>query len=208
MPAVSLSGRIDMAASPDAAFFVQVTGNERTYDEAPPPPGARRDSRGMEYLLGANFELSTLVRGEVAVGYIEQSFDQPAFGDVSGFGARAQLEWFPSQLTTVQVAAGRTIEDTPVTGAGAFVANSASLAVDHELLRNLILTGTANYGQDDFDELGRTDERWGAGFSGTYLVNRNFGITLGASHASRSSDAIGGQNYDVNRLILTVVSQF
>jgi len=204
---VSLLGRADYAVSPDTALFVQVSGNERDYRDVPSasPP---RDSSGYEALVGASFELGALIRGEIAAGYIKQEFDNAAYETIDGFGARGELEWLPTQLTTVTFTGSRTVEDAGIIGVAGYLSTQFTAQVDHELLRNLILTGTANYGQDDFDELGRTDERWGAGFSGTYLVNRNFGITLGASHASRSSDAIGGQNYDVNRLILTVVSQF
>lgn len=209
----SLSGRVDMALNPDNAFFVQITGNDRTYDAAPAPASAlsaqSRDSRGVEYLLGTNFELSALVRGEVAVGYIEQRFDQPVFEDVSGLGTRAQLEWFPSQLTTVHVAAGRTVEDTPVAGAGAFVANNASLAIDHELLRNLILNARLTWSRDTYEGVDREDARFGASLGATYLVNRNLGLSVSATTLeTRSVGAARDQDFTVNRLAVALVAQF
>lgn len=205
----SLSGRIDVAVSPDSAFFFQATGNERSYDVASTTLVPNRDSSGAEFLFGANFELSAVVRGEIAAGYIQQSFDESAFDDVEGFGARAQLEWFPSELTTVNVAAGRTVEDTPVAGVGAYVANTASLGIDHELLRNVILNARVTWGRDDYEGVDREDTRIGVNLGGTYLINRNFGVNATLSSVDTQSDgAARDQDFTVNKLAVALVAQF
>ncbi|MBX9615178.1 MAG: outer membrane beta-barrel protein [Caulobacteraceae bacterium] len=206
---VSLSGRIDLAVSPDTAFFFQATGNDRTYDIGSTVLVPARNSKGSEYLFGANFELGAVARGEIAAGYIEQSFDEAAFDDVEGFGARAQLEWFPSELTTVNVAAGRTIEDTPVVGVGAFVSNTASLGIDHELLRNVILNARVTWGRDEYEGIDREDTRTGLNIGGTYLINRNFGVNATLSSIdTKSEGANRDQDFTVNKLIVALVSQF
>lgn len=206
---VSVSGRVDVAISPDTAFFFQATGNQRQYDVASTVLAPNRDSSGSEYLFGTSFEAGALLRGEVAVGYIEQSFDEAAFKDVSGFGARAQLEWFPSELTTVTVAAGRTVEDTPESGAGGFIANSASIGVDHELLRNIILNARVSLGRDDYEGIDREDTRVGFQVGGIYLVNRNFGINATLSTFDTQSDgARRDQDFTVNKLAVALVAQF
>lgn len=206
---ISLSGRVDFAISPDTAFFFQATGNERTYDVGSTPATPARNSQGSEYLFGANFELSALVRGEVAAGYIQQNFDEAAFDDTEGFGARAQLEWFPSELTTVNVAAGRTVEDTPVTGVGAYVSNTASVGVDHELLRNVILNARLTWGRDDYEGVDREDTRIGANVGGTYLINRNLGVNATFSTLdTRSEGSARDQDFTVNKLMVALVAQF
>lgn len=206
---VSVTGRVDFAVSPDTAFFVQATGNERTYDIASTRLAPNRDSSGSEVLAGANFELSSTVRGEIAAGYIEQNFDEAAFDDVSGFGARAQLEWFPSELTTINVAAGRTVEDTPTAGVGAFVANSASVGVDHELLRNVILNGRLTWSRDDYQGIDREDTRVGVNVGATYLINRNLGVNATYSSLDTQSDgAARDQDFTVNKLAIALVAQF
>ncbi|WP_309630361.1 outer membrane beta-barrel protein [Brevundimonas sp.] len=206
---MSVSGRVDVAVSPDTAFFFQATANDRQYDVGSSVIVPNRNSQGTEYLFGANFEISALVRGEIAAGYIEQSFDQAAFDDVSGFGARAQLEWFPSELTTINVAAGRTVEDTPVVGAGAYVANSASFSVDHELLRNVILNARLFWSRDDYEGVDREDTRVGANIGGTYLINRNLGINASFSTLDTQSDgAARDLDFTVNKLAIALVAQF
>lgn len=202
------SGRVDYALSPATAVFVQVTGNERSYDEDSLATPAR-DSSGYEVLTGVNFELSALSRGEVAVGYISQSYDNVVYSDIDGFGARAQFEWFPTELTTVTASASRTIEDSGILGSSGFLSTAAGLTVDHELLRNVILTASVNYSNDDYNGIDRTDDRYVASLGGTYLLNRNLGINLSASHLEQSSDGtLPGVNFDTNRLSISLVSQF
>lgn len=205
----SATGRVDFAISPDTAFFVQVTGNEREYDIASTALVPNRNSRGTEYLFGTNFEVSALVRGEIAVGYLEQSFDQAVFDDVKGFGGRAQIDWFPSELTTVTLAAGRTVEDTPTTGVGGYLASTASLGIDHELLRNVILNARVTWGRDQYEGIDREDTRLGFYLGGTYLLNRNLGVNATFSSLdTESSGANRDQDFTVNRLAVALVAQF
>lgn len=205
----SLSGRADYALSPATAMFVQATMNERDYDVASTPTAAARDSSGYELLTGVNFEVGALSRGEIAVGYIHQEFDDVAYQDIDGFAARARVEYFPTELTTVTLTAGRSIEDSGVVGAGGYLSSALGLQIDHELLRNVIVTGQVGYVADDYDTLDRQDDRFSASVGGTYLLNRNLGVSLAYSHLDQNSDGVdGGPDFAVNRLILSLVSQF
>ena len=205
----SVTGRTDVALSPATALFVQATGNSRDYDVASTPLNPARDSSGYEVLAGANFEVGALARGEVAAGYIQQEFDSPAFGDVSGLGARASIEYFPTQLTTLTTTVSRTVEDAAIVGAGGYLSSSIGLQVDHELLRNVILGGQLTYAEDDYEGIDRTDERLEASLRATYLVNRRLGVSLAASSFKQtSSGANEGVDFNVNRLMLALVGQF
>jgi hypothetical protein len=163
-------------------------------------------------LAGANFELAALVRGEIGVGYLTQEFDDSAFDDVSGFGARAQVEWFPTQLTTVTLTGSRTVEDAAISRSSSYLSNNVNLQVDHELLRNLILSGTAGYGKDDYRGIDRTDERYNAGVSATYIMNRAVGVTLAYNHMNQDSSGADSSldvaNYTVDRVALTLTLQY
>lgn len=206
---VSLTGRADWAVSPATAFFVQATGNDRDYDTASTALVPARDSDGYELLGGVNFELGAVARGEVAAGYISQSFDDPRFNDIDGFGARVQLEWFPTDLTTVTVAGGRTIEDAGIAGANGYLSTAASVRVDHELLRNLILTASATRTHDEYQGVDREDDRTIVSVGGTWLLNRNLGVNLAASRLEQESDGAGrGVDFEVNRLVLSLITQF
>lgn len=205
----SLTGRGDYAISPATALFVQATVNKRDYDTATSVLLPARDSDGYELLAGANFELGAVARGELAVGYISQEFDAAVYDKIDGFGARAQLEWFPTQLTTLTATASRTIEDAGIAGAGGYLSTTVGGRIDHELLRNVLLNADISLSSDEYEGIDRTDDRLQYSVGGTYLVNRNVGLSVAASHFEQTSDGrAGGVDFDVNRLTLTLVAQF
>lgn len=205
----NLAGRLDYALSPATAVFGQITGNERSYDDNATSTVPLRDSSGYEALVGVNFELGAVSRGEVAAGYISQSFDNASYTDIDGFGGRAQLEWFPTELTTVTASVSRTIQDAGIIGAAGYLSSEIGGKIDHELLRNLILTAQTTYNEDDYNGIDRNDQRLNASLSGTYLINRHYGVTTTLAYIDQSSDgALAGPNYNVTRLYVSLVAQF
>ncbi|OGN51208.1 MAG: hypothetical protein A2352_03025 [Caulobacterales bacterium RIFOXYB1_FULL_67_16] len=206
---VNGAGRLDFALSPATAIFGQVSVNDKDYDSDAAGTTPARDSSGYEALVGVNFELGAVSRGEVAAGYISQSFDNAAYGDIDGFGARAQLEWFPTELTTVTASASRTIQDAGIIGAAGYLSSEVGAKIDHELLRNLILTAQLSYGEDEYNGIDRDDQRLNASVSGTYLINRHYGVTTTLAYLDQGSDgALAGPSYDVTRLYASFVAQF
>lgn len=205
----SLTARGDYAISPATAVFAQVTSNARDYKDAGTLAQPARDSDGYELLVGANFEVGAVARGEVAVGYISQSFDAPRYDKIDGFGARAQMEWFPTQLTTVTATASRTIEDAGIINAAGYLSTATGIQIDHELMRNVLLNGSLTWSTDEYAGIDRTDDRLQASVGGTYLMNRTVGISLAASHFEQTSaGSNGGVDFSVNRLSMSVVAQF
>lgn len=205
----TLTLRSDVAMSPDTALFVEGTYNDRSYRLKPPAVGTLRDSDGYEILVGANFDLTNLIRGEVGVGYMRQSFDNPALPRLKGFGARAGVEWFLTQLTTVSFNAARTAEDSVFAGSSGYVATQIDAGVDHELLRNLIFSVDLAYADDNYKGIDRSDERLSGTLGATYFMNRNIGVTGSYTHLKQnSSGAAAGADYNVNRIGLSVRFQF
>lgn len=205
----SIMGRADYAVSPDTALFLEVIGNKRDYRIDRPAVALTRDSEGVQALVGANFELGALTRGEVGVGYMRQSYDDASIDDVTGFGARAQVEWFPSQLTTVTFAGSRTVEDSVLATAVAYVSNNISAKVDHEFRRNILVAGQIGYGKDDYEKVDRGDKRLSAGVNATYLLNHNAGLNFGYSYTKQTSDGLAnGPEFKVNKLSATLTLQF
>ncbi|WP_295166393.1 outer membrane beta-barrel protein [uncultured Brevundimonas sp.] len=202
-----LTGRADYALSPATALFFQVARDDRDYRAVTGSP--ERSSSSHEVRAGVDFELGALVRGEVAAGYIRQDFQDAAYGDFDGFGGRARLSWFPTQLTTLTATAGRSVEDTGVIGSAGALRTDLSIGVDHELLRNLILTAETAWSEDGYNGLDRTDTRFAAGFSAVYRLDRRYGLTAGLTYLDQSSSgAAAGPIYRSTRLSIAVVSQF
>lgn len=205
----TLMGRADYAVSPDTALFLEVTGNRRNFRQEAPTVALDRDSDGVQALVGANFELGSVTRGEIGVGYISQKYDSAAVSDISGVGARAQVEWFPTQITTVTVTGSRSVGDSVAAGSAGYMTTAVGATIDHELMRNVIISANATYGKDDYENIDRKDKRVNAGVSATYLLNHNVGVTVAYSYADTSSSGAQiGAEFTVNKVGATLTLQF
>jgi len=203
-----LTARADYAVSPATALFLEISRNVRDYRLARPAVTLVRDSEGTQALVGSNFELGATARGEIAVGYLSQEYDDPTLSDIDGFGARAQVEWFPTQLTTVTFTGSRTIEESASPGSAGYTSANVGVKIDHELMRNVILTGNVSQGKDEYQGITREDDRFNAGVGATYLLNRHVGVTVAYSHMEMDSSGIGGQDFKVNKVGATLALQF
>lgn len=204
-----LMGRADYAVSPDTALFLEVIGNKRDYRQDKPVVALTRDSSGVQVLAGANFELGSVTRGEIGLGYLKQDYDDPSLKDPSGFGARAQVEWFPTQLTTVTLTGSRSVEESANPTSAAYLSNNIGVKVDHELLRNVLLTASLAGGKDEYQGIDRDDKRLNAGLSGTYLMNRNVGVTVGYTYNKQTTSGLQkGTEFEVNKVGATLTLQF
>jgi len=204
------TGKAEYAVSPDTALFVIGAYNQRYYDIQPPDPRVTLDRNSTGYNVGGgiNFDLTHLVRGEVQVGYLDQEYASPLLKPIKGVSAKGQIEWFPSQLTTVTATVNRDVGDSGIIGSAGFLATNGGIQIDHELMRNVILTANATVGQDQYQGISRTDDLWGAGVSANWLLNRAVGITFAYAHLNQSSHgADRGPSFGDNRLTVSLVLQ-
>lgn len=181
---ITYGGRVTYAVSPDFAVFGAVL-QEQT--ERPGFAGGSFDSDATSVVGGANFDLSNLARGEVAVGYLKQSYDNTAAQSDGGVAVNAEVQWFPTQLTTVNLTgARRTSPQLDVRSPGG-IDRAAAVTIDHELLRNVILSGRASYTQTDYALIDRKDKQTRAGASVGYRMNRHLRFDLGYDYTDQQS---------------------
>jgi hypothetical protein len=197
------SVRVEYALSPDTRLVGQVGANKRRYDLNTP---FASDSTGSDVLFGINSSLTHLINGEILVGYTEQKYDDPNVGKVDGFAVRGRVEWLPTQLTTVTFTGSREVDDTGVLGADGVLTTREGVRVDHELLRNVLLTGGVSVAQADYKGvIDRSDDWVDADVGATYLMNRHVGIEATYYYSDYSSDgANAGRNYNVNRFMVSL----
>lgn len=205
---ISGSARAEYAVSPATAFFVAGRLNERDYRLARGADGFNRDSNGYAATAGVNFDVGAAARGEIEVGYMNQTYDDARFVDTSGLALAGRVEWFPSDLTTIGLSATRSIEEATVAGASGFLSTGGGVQIDHELLRNLLLNGAASYTQDKYRGVDRNDKRTAASAGATYLVNRAAALSLTYSYYRQNSTGLAGStDYNVNKLLLSLILQ-
>ena len=206
--ATRLSGEVGVAVSRDTAVFVRGSVNQQDF-EGRDAFGFDRDSEGWRGEVGAEFDLSRLVRGEMAVGYFEQEFEDGTFETVSGVAVDAALEYFPTEMTTLSAAAQRGARPSPFAQGGGITATTLTVRADHELRRDTLLYATAGYGQDEWEDLNQEFERVRAGVGGRYYVNPHLSIAADylytTQEVTRAAFEDGfGQNYDVHQATITV----
>lgn len=182
-------GRLSYALTPDLAIFGQAEANTREYDELTDIDGVAtsRDADGYIFQLGTNFELAALIRGDIAVGYLEDNTDAEVFNDISGTAVDATFEWFPTRLTTVRVDGLREVTDPGLQEASSATNSEFDLRVDHELYRNILLFASAGYQEYDFEDFDRTDEASELRVGATYKLNKRLHIDGFVSRFDRSS---------------------
>ncbi len=201
-----ISARVDGAVSPAVAVFARASSNQRDYD-APPAGLANRDSDGFVIEAGIDFDLGGQARGSVAAGVLEQKYDDPSFVDIDGASYNAEVEWFPTELTTVTVSATRAPRESAIAASAGYTETQISGQVDHELLRNLILTGRASFGDDDYSGIDRSDERFELVASATWLMNRRVGVQASLTRLdvdSRGTAARGDFDSNVARIAVSL----
>ncbi len=198
--------RGDYALSPDTAVFLRYRYNDREYDLKPPAVANNRDSDGYMIDAGIDFDLGGTARGLVGVGYNEQTYDDPAFGKLDGWGLDAVVEWYPTMLTTVTFSGDRRIEDAPFENSGGFTSETLAVRVDHELRRNVILSAGVQNTQHDYLDIDREDDRWTSFVAATWLVNPNVGVEAAYTMIDQDSTGLlGTQDFEENILGVRLV---
>ncbi len=155
----SVHERIDYAFSEKLAVFTSLENNRRDLRGT---PVTSLDSTGYRALAGIDIELTHLIKGEFAGGYLRQNFVSPTIGDISGPAYRAMLTWSPTRQVDVHFNAEQIVTTTADTSVTGVLANSFQLGADYEIRPDLVLSPLFIYEKDDFKGQPRNDDVYGA----------------------------------------------
>lgn len=184
--------------SPRLDVFAEGRYNLLKYDEDQQDTGDDQDSDGYEGRLGAGLDLTSVLFGEAFFGYRVQNFDE-GNDDESGISFGADLNWNISQLTSIGLSARRDFEPSNQAGANSNFQTSLGLNVAHEVLRNMIVEGSAVYANDDFRGDARNDDTYNLGVGATYWLNRNASLNAGYDFSTRNSNQ-DGEDFKTNEV--------
>lgn len=167
--------------------------------------GFNRDSDGYLIGAGAQYDLTGLIFVDAYAGYRRQEYSDARLGSIDGWASGIKVTWNVTRLTTITGTLDRDIEETTQAFSPGYFQTRSELRVDHELLRNLILTASAGYQNDDFERIRREDDYFLAGVGAKYLINRNFSLSGGYSYRTRESN-IANSDFDENVVMLRLSS--
>jgi hypothetical protein len=205
----TVSGKAEYAVSPATAVFIDAAYNDHHYRLQPPTVAINKNSQGSTVSAGVNFDLTHVARGEVEVGYLNQTYSAAKVSSTGGLSAKAMVEWFPTQLTTVTLNGSRGVQDSAAVGAPTYTAGVIGLQADHELLRNVILTGRIGTENDDYNGTDRHDKNLSGSIGAKYLLSRIVGLTVSYQYLKQdSSGANKGPHYTDNLIKASTNLQF
>ena len=186
--------------------FLQMVLTSVNYDDALDDAGVNRDSEGYEIRAGARVDFTGLLFGDVFAGYLNRDYDDPTLQSVDTWVAGLDLTWNVTPLTTVKGGVRRTVSETTLAAASGNMTTAFTTSVDHELLRNLILSARVEVKKDEYEGISREDDGLSAGVGANYSLNRYFSVVLDYEYSERDSSVAGSDN-EINKFVLRLRAQ-
>lgn len=180
--------KVGYALTDNLKPYVRARYNSRYYDD-----NITREAYGWDTILGVEADFGGITSVDFFAGWMHQYHDKSSFKKSVGtpkIGGR--VEWNPTGLTSVVFEANRTIEETTLAGYNSYHQSGGSVAVTHELLRNILLEGTTSYSFLDFIGTGdREDQQYAVGLGARYLINRSLYTDFFYNWDKRTSNQTG-----------------
>jgi hypothetical protein len=187
--------------------YVEIAADARVHDLETDIYGYQRDSKGLTGSVGSSFLLTSVLTGDVSLGYTRRRYDDPRFDDLTGLIGNASLVWTADALNTVKFTATSTVGETSVPGSSGALYRDAGVQVDHAFQRWLIGTVKLGLGLDTYMGSSalaipdREDKRYSAALGLTYKFNRSLQLK-GEIQQYWLRSNVAGNNYDATLFLL------
>jgi len=186
--------------------FIEAEIRRRAYDQTVDDNGLMRSGYLQAYRVGLMVDRAPVLSGEVAVGYLRASVDDPALAALAAFVIDGSLEWSPSALTLVRLNAATSINPSTDPASSGSLVHDASLQFAYNWRRNVTLSGTASLSHERFQGTGQVDRDYKAGLAATWKANRSFYVSGRLEHEwLTSTDA--GRNFSSNAAFVEIKLQ-
>ena len=201
--------RLGYNYSERSAVFVSYEGNNTDYDDKFDRNGFERSSDGYDIRGGVAWDMTGTITGDLYLQYISQDYDDPRFKKVDGFGVGANLDWTPTQLTSVTIKFANGPQETTQTDTSGYYSSLYSARVQHELRRNILLNARLSYTDNNYKYEGDSENslrdtdvtRAGVGIS--WLMSRNFNLSGGYVFETQNANDDYFE-YSTNRWFITL----
>lgn len=190
-----LALRVGYEISPAFTPFVEGQYAMREFDQTIDRNGNRRDSDIMRLRGGVEVDLGEKLTGEIALGVVNETFEDAALEDLSGFTVDGQLSWSPERDTLVNFTVGTQSNSSITPGDSGSIIYSARLDAERQISNRWSLNGFLDYQLETNDDRNTT---LGAGVGMEYWVNRFMAVTGDLEYSSFSSDADGSDFDEVS----------
>jgi hypothetical protein len=180
--------------TPGVKPFVEIDADSRRHDIAVDRSGFDRDSQGRAGKIGSTFELSRLLTGQLAFGYLERSYADPRLPSLKGPTLDGALTWVASALTTVKLTAVTSANESTLAGVSGVFTHEVGIEVDHAFRTWLDASLKFTGDRDSYVGLPRQDNRYAGAMALTYKLTREMQLK-GEVRREWLTSNIVGNNY-------------
>jgi hypothetical protein len=202
----TVSPKVSYLISAPTWLYVQGTYQRTAFDAS-----NGLDSGSFAGVLGTQFEIRRLIRGNVYAGYRDRIYDSSSIGTVGGFTYGLDVAWYPTEILTAKLSGRQDFVDSAVPGSNAStsVVNVKTLQgqLDYEAAREIILSGVVAYENDNYQSTPRIDDNLKIGATARYMLGPNAVIDLQYLYSMRRSSQTGF-NYDRQQIGLALKLQY
>ncbi|MGE0283215.1 MAG: outer membrane beta-barrel protein [Rhizobiaceae bacterium] len=197
----SVALRTGYEVSPALRPFVEVETGRRFRDEKIDADGYQRSSNNYAVRGGLEFDRGEKLTGEVAAGFVRESFDDDRLASITGPSVNANLRWSPQRGTTVALTGTTSVDSTTTEGESGSLLYAGRLSLERQVRVNLTANATLGLDVRDYSGTSDNDLTYLAEVGATWWLNRYAGLTGRAKYETLRSD-LPGRDYDAASVFL------
>lgn len=198
--------RAGYEVSPALVPFAEIEAGRRIHDLELDSAGYARSGTQLALRAGFEFDREEKLNGELAVGWLRESFDDARLAPISGLSLEGEASWSPFRDTTVTLNGSTTVESTTTAGRSGSLLHAAELAATRQVRANLSVQAGLSASLRDYSGSADADTILAASAGFTWWMNRHFGLTGRARHESVQS-TIAGNSSQTTSFFLGVKAQ-
>lgn len=181
-----LTTRLGYEISPALTPFVEGAYAVRDFDQELDRNGNARDSEIFELRGGVEVDLGEKLIGEIAIGYVNESFDDPLLSNLDALTINGQLNWSPERDTQVLLTLGTQTNDSITANENGSIIYNGRVDIDRQITDRLSLNAFADAQIETNDDNNTTLQ---IGVGSQYWVNRFVAITSQIDYQRFKTDA-------------------
>jgi hypothetical protein len=193
--------RTGYEVSGKTSVFVEVGTKSRNFEDTQFNGDERR------VLAGFRYELTRLLYGEAAVGYL-QLMSSGGLADAETWSYRGRLAWDATPLMSFALLGSRSIgSPTEIGGPSNTIRSDAGVRADYAIRRDVTLMAGVGYGWLDFVDIGREDTQLTVTAGAEYQFRPSF--SFWANYAFSQTDSpVPDVGYDKNVVMLGLRAKY
>jgi hypothetical protein len=200
---VGENARISYELTPGLVPYVDATVDQRRYDSGVDSSGYARSSNGIAAKAGSTFEISRILTGDLAGGYVERNYKDQRLENAQGPTLDGNISWTPSDLTKITLSTATDFVETTLPGASAAISRRVSLQATHNFFRNFSLTAIGSYQVNNYEGQPVTEHYYSGSLLAEYSLTREI-VIRGTYRHDRFETTQLNQNYSADVLLVGI----